>query len=39
MTVYDSLDDNFFITQGYKLLGDFETYWRSPLAYKDAIIR
>jgi outer membrane protein assembly factor BamA len=34
MAVWDSLDDNFFITQGYKLLGDIETYWRNPLAYK-----
>lgn len=34
MTVWDSLDDNFFITQGYKLVGDIETFWQSPLAYK-----
>jgi len=34
MLLYDSLDDNFFITQGYKLMGEYETYWKSPLAYK-----
>ena len=34
MAVWDSLDDNFFITQGYKFLGDFQTYWKYYLAYK-----
>ncbi|MGL4370982.1 MAG: hypothetical protein ACRCUT_15120, partial [Spirochaetota bacterium] len=34
MMVYDSLDDNFFVTEGYKLVGEYETFWQSPLAYK-----
>jgi len=34
MAVYDNLDDNFFITQGYKLVGDFESIWQKPQAYK-----
>jgi outer membrane protein assembly factor BamA len=32
--MYDDLDDNFFITQGFKLLGEYETLWQKPLAYK-----
>lgn len=34
LTVYDNLDDNFFITQGYKITGQFEALWQSPLAYE-----
>lgn len=38
MLMYDDLDDNFFITQGYKVMGDYETYWkRSNLAYKGQV--
>jgi outer membrane protein assembly factor BamA len=34
MMVYDDLDDNFFITQGFKLMGEFETIWKLPRVYK-----
>jgi hypothetical protein len=37
MLVYDDVDDNFFITQGYKLVGDYETMWRKKLAYKTGV--
>jgi len=38
MIVYDDLDDNFFITQGFKFLGDYETFWKkNNLAYKGQV--
>jgi outer membrane protein assembly factor BamA len=34
MAVYDNVDDNFFITQGYKIVGRCDAYWKDPIAYK-----
>jgi outer membrane protein assembly factor BamA len=34
MVMYDNLDDNFFVTQGLKMVGDYEAYWKKPMAYK-----
>lgn len=32
--IFDDVDDNFFITQGYKLTGYYEAAWKNPLSYK-----
>jgi outer membrane protein assembly factor BamA len=37
LLVYDDLDDNFFITRGFKISGKYDTYWKNPIAYKGQV--
>lgn len=32
--VFDNLDDNFFVTQGFKAYVEYEAYWKSEIAHK-----
>lgn len=35
--IYDSLNDNFFISQGVKISLEYETYWKQNMAHKVGI--
>jgi hypothetical protein len=34
LLIFDDVDDNFFISQGYKISGYYESAWKNPLSYK-----
>ncbi len=34
LLLFDNLNDNFFITQGYKLFLEYEVFWKSNIAHK-----
>jgi hypothetical protein len=34
LVIFDDVDDNFFISQGYKFSGYYEATWKNPLSYK-----